>query len=80
MSEASALEDENRKLSEIKRIVDQAARQITNGEVDVEQAHKLAESVRARVEQIVPDMMDTYDLIYAPRFRRLIEQFVQHHA
>jgi hypothetical protein len=80
MSEVASLEDENRTVAQIKRIVDQAAGQITNGDVGYQEALALAQSVRAQVQQIVPDKMDTYDLIYAARFRRLIEQFVQQDA
>ena len=80
MRQANALEAENQKLDQIKRIVDEAAGRISSGELGYEEAAQLAESVRAQVEKIVPDMMDTYDLIYAARFRRLIDQFVRHDA
>ena len=80
MSDVTALEEEDRKLNQIKRIVDEAARRITNGDLRYEEALALAQSVKEQVEKIVPDRMDTYDLIYTARFRRLVEQFVQQDA
>jgi hypothetical protein len=38
-------------------------------------AEMLVANVRARILELFPDGADTYELIYAPRFRRLIEEF-----
>lgn len=76
MSRANALEEEDRRVRRIKAVVDEACLRITSGDLGREEALRSAQSVRAQVEEIAPDAMDTYDLIYAARLRRLIEQFV----
>ena len=38
----------------------------------VDDAESLVQSVRERILGLFPDGGDTYELIYAPRFRRLI--------
>ena len=69
--------EEERKLNYIKSIVDGACLRIVNGELTAEEARQLASSVRARVSEIIPDMMDKYDMIYGSRFKRLIQQFIE---
>ena len=69
--------EEERKLNHIKLIVDAACLRIVKGELSAEGARGLASSVRARVAEIIPDMMDKYDMIYGSRFERLIRQFIE---
>ena len=38
-------------------------------------AESLVAVVRQRILHLFPDGEDTYELIYAPRFRRLIDEF-----
>ena len=71
------LVEEERKLNYIKSIVDEACLRIVGGELDADKARRLAASVRARIAEIIPDMMDRYDMIYGSRFERLIQQFIE---
>jgi hypothetical protein len=66
---------EDRKLRTLQRIVDTAGRRIVTGQLSQEAAQKLAEETRRAAQNIIPDQMDLYDLIYGARFRRWIEQF-----
>ena len=72
-----SLIEEERKLNYIKSIIDRACVRIVGGDLNSEEARKLASSVRARVAEIIPDMMDKYDMIYGSRFERLIQQFIE---
>ncbi len=71
------LVEEERKLNYIKSIVDEACLRIVGGKLDADEARRLAASVRARIAEIIPDMMDRYDMIYGSRFERLIQQFIE---
>jgi hypothetical protein len=39
------------------------------------EAELLVESVRERILNLFPDGADTYEVVYASRFRRLIDEF-----
>ena len=43
----------------------------------VDDAESLVQSVRGRILALFPEGGDTYELIYAPRFRRLINEYAQ---
>ena len=68
---------EDERLAAIRHVVDAACQRIESGEVDEAQARELAGTVRFQVQLLIPDQMDTFDLIYGARFERLIEQYVR---
>ena len=76
MTQEALLQEEEERLSHIKTIVDAVCDQIRFGGLNREEAERLARSTRAQVESIAPDKMEVYDLIYASRFRRLMDQFI----
>ena len=73
---AQLLAGENEKLSQLRELVDQACGEIMGGRLDVSEATVIAQRVRRQAAQIIPDMMDRFDLIYQTRFERLISQHV----
>jgi len=70
------LEEEERRLRELKKLVDETAERLMYGNLSLAKAIRLTIETRERAERIIPDMMDKYDLIYESRFQRLIWQFV----
>jgi len=66
---------EDRKLRTLQQIVDAAGREMVTGCLTKKEAERLAERTRAAAENIIPDQMDTFDMIYGPRFRHWIEHF-----
>lgn len=70
------LEEEERRLRELRKLVDETAEKLMYGELSLAEAVRLTIEARERAERIIPDMMDKYDLIYESRFQRLIWQFV----
>jgi hypothetical protein len=70
------LQEEEERLFRIKTIVDSLCDRIRFGGLSREEAERSACSVRAEVEHIAADKMAVYDLIYAARFRRLMDQFI----
>ena len=51
------------------------AERIENREITQSEARELVANVRFQVSLLIPDQMETYDLIYGARFLRLQEQF-----
>ena len=71
-----AVREEQDRLETIRYIVDDVARRIQGGLLTQAEARELAARVRFQMTRLIPDQMDTYDLIYASRFERLINQFI----
>ncbi len=77
---AQLLAEENEKLAQLRELVDGACEEIMGGRLDVSEATVMAQRVRRQAAQIIPDMMDQFDLIYQSRFERLISQYVSARA
>jgi len=67
---------EQERLQAIRAIVDDVARRIENQTLDEAEARNLVANVRFQVSLLIPEQMETYDLIYGSRFERLIQQFI----
>jgi hypothetical protein len=68
---------ENEKIKSLRELVDRTAEEIRSGDLSEDKCRQLMAETRQKAAQIVPEDMDKYDLIYASRFERLIEQFVK---
>ena len=64
-------------MAAIRHIVDDVAHRIQGGSLGETAARELAHSVRFQVSLLIPEQMETYDLIYTSRFERLIGQFIR---
>jgi hypothetical protein len=69
------LADESRRVRKVRQLVDIASNLIMQSRMSREDAEMLIATVRDRVLALFPDGADAYELIYAPRFRRLIDEF-----
>ena len=78
MQELLAEEDE--KLAALRELVDSACEEIMGGRLDRLEATVLAQRVRRQASEIIPDLMDKFDLIYKSRFERLISQYIDEPA
>jgi transcriptional regulator of acetoin/glycerol metabolism len=67
---------EQERLQAIRAIVDDVARRIENQTLGEAEARNLVANVRFQVSLLIPEQMETYDLIYGSRFERLIQQFI----
>lgn len=70
------LAKEDGKLAQLRELVDSACEEIMGGRLDRQEATVLAQRVRRQVQEIIPDLMDKFDLIYKVRFERLISQYI----
>lgn len=67
---------EELKLRVLKSMVDRVCLEIVTGTLDKDEADSMVARVREKARLLIPDMMDTYDMIYGSRFKRLIQQFI----
>ena len=70
-TEAEILE-ENRKVRRLQRVVDLVMNVIGQTDMPVEEAAELVAATRRYALRLFPDKEQTYDLIYQPRFQRLM--------
>ena len=74
---ARAVAAEGRRLRELRATVDLAAAVLVQGGLDRAEAEDLVAATRRRALALFPDKAATYDLILAPRFARLIDEYVR---
>ena len=72
---AEQLADEAHRARKVRQLVDIATALVMQSNMTVGEAELLVQIVRERILDLFPDGGDTYELIYAPRFRRLIAEF-----
>ena len=72
-TEAEILE-ENRKARRLQRVVDLVMNVIGQTNMPVEEAAELVAATRQYALRLFPDKEQTYDLIYQPRFQRLMAE------
>jgi hypothetical protein len=67
---------EQDRIAALKSLVDSAATELTSGGLELETATRLVDETRRKAEELIPEDMDKYDMIYGARFKRLIDQFI----
>jgi hypothetical protein len=67
---------EEEKLQALRELVDSACEEIKGGRLNRQEAAVLAQRVRREAQEMIPDLMDKFDLIYKSRFERLISQYI----
>ena len=72
-----ALREERSRLRELRAVVDLTANVIAQGRLTRREAEELVAATRLRVLALFPDKEATYELILAPRFARLVEEYTR---
>jgi hypothetical protein len=67
--------EEERRLRQLRMTVDLTCCVLMQGGLSHTEAVELVAAARRRALQLFPDKEETYELILAPRFRRLVEEF-----
>ena len=67
--------EEDRRARQLRMVVDLASSVIVQGGIGREEAEALVAATRRRALELFPGKEDTFDLILAPRFARLIREF-----
>lgn len=76
MDRATLIELEDEIVREIASLVDSAVLHLMNVPMERDEALEVVGRCRARVLDLMPDRRHVFDLVYLPRFRRVIDTFV----
>jgi hypothetical protein len=71
------LADEARRAQKVRQVVDIATNLIMQSSMTRGDAENLVAAVRERILVLFPEGEETYELVYAPRFRRLLDEFAR---
>lgn len=77
MATREQLADEALRARKVRHIVDLSTSLIMQSGMSRSDAENLVSQVRDRILNLFPDGEETYELIYAPRFRRLMDEFTR---
>lgn len=69
--------DEGRRLRLLRMVVDLTTNVLAQGGMTRPEAEALVAATRRRALELFPDKAFTYDLILAPRFARLMDEFAR---
>jgi hypothetical protein len=70
---------ENKKIRQLRLVVDLSIHQIRSGRLSLEEAYDLVERVRGFALRLFPGKEKAFDIIYRPRFYRAISSRYQTH-
>jgi hypothetical protein len=73
---ALALADEARRVRRLRAIVDLTTNLLMQQPMQRPEAERLVAASRRRILELFPDKGETYELVLAPRFARLMNEFV----
>ncbi len=68
------IDEESRRLRRLRIVVNLALSLIAQGQMPIEEAHNLVAATRRLALQLFPGKGEVYDLIYRPKFQRLINE------
>lgn len=68
------IDDESRRIRRLRVAVELALSVIAAGDLTYQDAQDLASGLRRVAEQLFPDKGNVFDLVYAPRIRRMINE------
>ncbi len=71
------IEDERRRARRVRQIVDFTCAMIAQGQMPREDAEELVLAARARILDLFPGGEQTYEIVCAPRFRRILDEFTR---
>jgi hypothetical protein len=79
MSKKEEIREENRKIRYLRFLVDFSLNYIARSDISPEDAQNLVERVKKQAVILFPGKEDTFEIIYRPRFQRLITQKFRFH-
>ena len=68
------IDEESRRVRRLRIVVNLSLSIIAQGNVPYEEAQEIAAAVRRLAEELFPGKGEVYDLLYRPKFRRLISE------
>lgn len=74
MPSEAEIREENRKVRRLQLVVDLVTNLLRQADMPIEEAAELVAATRRFALALFPDKAHTYDLIYRPRFQRLLAE------
>lgn len=74
MNDERALQEENRKMRLLKTLIDLTTAILYQGNLSTTEAVQLISNTKKAVLKLFPGKEDTYNLIYKPRFERILNE------
>ncbi len=68
------IKEENKRMRHLRRLVDFALAFIAQSPMSPEEAQRVVQAVRDQAMRLFPGKEETFELLYTPRFRRLIAE------
>jgi hypothetical protein len=72
---ARAVADEERRARILRMVVDLVTNVIAQGSLTRAEAEQIVEAARRRILELFPDREQTYEIVLAPRFSRLLDEY-----
>ena len=66
------IEEENRRIRTLRVLVDFSLTYLAQAKLSLDEAQAVVQGVKKQALRLFPDKEETFDLIYLPRFRRLL--------
>jgi hypothetical protein len=77
--EKGEIEEENRRIRTLRLLVDFSLAYLAQTNMPLEEAQAVVQGVKKQALRLFPEKEETFDLIYLPRFRRLLGEKYQLH-
>jgi hemerythrin-like domain-containing protein len=74
MATAEEIAEENRKIRFLRMLVDFSIQLILQGDIPLEDALNVVEGVKNHACRLFPGKEETFELIYRPRYRRILTE------
>lgn len=74
MAKPEEIAEEQKKMRRLRTIVDLTAAMLSQGNLSTPEALKLVAATKKSVLSLFPDKEEIFDLIYKPRFERIIKE------
>jgi len=74
MATSKEIAEENKKIRFLRLLVDFSMQFILQGDLPFEEALKVIEGVKGHACRLFPGKEETFELIYRPRFRRILAE------
>ena len=68
------IKEENKRIRHLRRLVDFAHALIAQSPMSIDEARRVVQAVREQAMLLFPGKEETFELLYTPRFRRLIAE------
>ena len=74
MASKEDIHEENRKIRKIRLLVDFTCSMLTQAQLSLPEMLNLVNNTKKKILEYFPDKESTFDLIYKPRFDRIIKE------